>query len=93
MVQSTSELMTRVQNIPMACLLTVQIVILGARGVVARVTSSLTFKLNSPKDSDSPGWVKSRRKRVPDRLVQKRIHFSKVNSKCSSEEFVSSGGP
>jgi hypothetical protein len=36
--------------------------------------------------------VKLRRKRVPDRLVQKRIQFSKVNSKCSSEEFVSSGG-
>ena len=64
---------------------------MGARGAVARVTSTLTLKLNFPKDSDSPGWVKTRRKRVPDRLVQKRIQL--FNSKCSSEEFIQSGGP
>ena len=62
-------------------------------GAVSRVANSLTFKLNSPKDSDFPGWVKSRRKRVPDGLVQRRIqYFSKDNANCSSESFVPSGG-
>ena len=59
---------------------------------VARVASSIKLKLSSPKDSESPGWVKSRRRRVPDGLVQKRLKYFAALSNCSSENLVPSGG-
>jgi hypothetical protein len=64
-------------------------------GAAARLASSCTLKLSSPKDSESPGWVKSRRrKRNPDGLVQKRLeYFTTLQLNCSSENLVPSGGP
>ena len=57
-----------------------------------------TFRtlLSASKVSDSPGFVKSRRKRVPDGLVQRRIsHFTILEEKISSEVVpkILGGGP
>jgi hypothetical protein len=64
--------------------------------VVGRIATSFTSVLSSPKSSDSPGWKKSRRRRIPDGLVQRRIeHFVALNSNLNISSDVSfpSGGP
>ena len=55
-------------------------------GDVERLPRTLKTLLSAPKVSDSPGFVKSRRKRVPDCLVQRRIsHFTILKEKVSLE--------
>ena len=58
-------------------------------GAAARVASLCSV------DSESPGWVKSwRRKRIPDGLVQRRLeYFTTLQPNSSSENSVPSGGP
>ena len=64
-------------------------------GAAARLASSCTLHLSSPKDSESPEWLKSRRRKmIPDGLVQKRLeYFTTLQPNCSSENSVPSGGP
>ena len=65
-------------------------------GDVGRLARTLTSLLSAPKDSDSPGWVKTRRRRAPDGLVQRRIsHFTILEEKVSSEGVpkIPGGGP
>jgi hypothetical protein len=61
---------------------------------VSRLTDPFTLKLNAPKTSDSPGWKKARRKKVPDGLVQRRIlYFTQQTNISSEDSILPSGGP
>ena len=72
----------------------------GARvrdgGVVRRLAQSFTERLRHPEEGVSPGYVKSRRKRKPDGLVQSRIYlFTKQEKNVPSAglNLIPSGGP
>jgi hypothetical protein len=72
----------------------------GARvrdgGVVQRLAQSFTERLRHPEEGVSPGYVKSRRKRKPDGLVQSRIYlFTKQEKNVPSAglNLIPSGGP
>ena len=61
---------------------------------VSRLTDPFTLKLNAPKNSDSPGWTKARRRKVPDGLVQRRIlYFTQQTNISSEDSILPSGGP
>ena len=64
-------------------------------GVVGEETGSRpTLKLVAPRKSDSPGWAKSWKRKIPDGLVQRRIsYFSKKANNSSDGSFVPYGGP
>ena len=65
-------------------------------GDMERLPRTLGTLLSAPKVSDSPGFVKSRRKRAPDGLVQRRIsHFTILEENISSEVVpkILGGGP
>ena len=63
-------------------------------GAVTRLTDQITLKLNAPKSSDSPGWRKARRRKVPDGLVQRRIlYFTQKPNISSEDSILPSGGP
>jgi hypothetical protein len=57
------------------------------------VQHSFSLKLNAPKNSDSPGWTKSRRRKNPDGLVQRRIFlFYPQNQYVIRGQFFSKWG-
>ena len=50
--------------------------------------------LKAPGSDDSPGWKKTRRRKAPDGLVQRRIQFFISNSRSSSDGVLfPCGGP
>jgi hypothetical protein len=53
-----------------------------------------TLKLIAPRKSDSPGWAKSRKRKNPDGLVQRRIsYFSHKANGSSDGNYVPYGRP
>ena len=57
--------------------------------VEGRGGSRLALKLVAPRNSESPGWTKPRRRNNPDGLVQRRISYFTHKANGSSDEFFS----